>query len=307
MMDNKKTYHAKLMLAGEYAVILDGDALTVPLKEFQANLAHREHAANPDQAIRSINHLRNLSIYIESLPRNSFFATPDPGTMKEMVTSGFYIESSVPEGYGVGSSGVVTAIVYDRFFRDREGLALPQIRKDLSAIESFFHGKSSGVDALACYTGSPLLFEAGERISEPDFDPGKLPGGYHFFLVDSGSVFETGPLVNQFLERLKDPGYEKIILEQYLPLNRKLIQALTGRRDADPGLLFRAVSDLQYREFRPMIPDDMEDFWLHGQLSGDYYLKLNGSGGGFILGICHENLRREVEEVFKGKRVIWVS
>jgi mevalonate kinase len=306
-MDLEKKYYAKLMLVGEYAVILGGDALTVPLKEFSASIAHRDRAGDNERAIRSINNLRNLAIYLESLPKNSFFASPDLASLGQVVTSGFYIESSVPEGYGVGSSGVVTAIVYDQFFTGQEGLQFAQMKKDLATIESFFHGRSSGVDALSCYLGKCLLFETGDRITIPDFDAGTVPGGYRFFLVDSASVFDTGPLVQHFMEELKKPLFEQMIRNEYLPMNLKLIEVLTGKREGDPGMLLRAVSDLQYREFRRMIPETMEDLWLHGQLSGEYYLKLNGSGGGFILGICHENLRERVEEVFEGRSVIWVE
>jgi len=312
-MDFEKRYYAKLMIVGEYGVILDGEALTIPLKQFHASLARLEALEDQQNseahqaAVASINHLRNLAIYLQELPPNSFHAQSDPALLTQEVTRGTYIRSTVPEGYGIGSSGVVSAIVYDQFFSGKEDLNPEQLRKDLATIESYFHGKSSGVDALSCYLGKPLHFADGGRIEQPGFSPSRIPGSYRLFLVDSEAVFETGPLVQKFLEKMKEPAYASTIQQEFLPLNRKLIALLTGKSAGNPAMVFRAISDLQFREFREMIPDNIEDHWLYGQLSNSFYLKLNGSGGGFVLGICHENVTSEVEQHFTGKGLIWVG
>jgi mevalonate kinase len=89
-------------------------------------------------------------------------------------------------------------------------------------------------------------------------------------------------------------------------LNQKLIESLLGLREADAGLLVRAISDYQFTHFRKMIPEKAIDFWIDGQVSNEYYLKLNGSGGGFMLGITHENLKESLNERWKDQ-VIWVE
>ena len=45
----------------------------------------------------------------------------------------------------------------------------------------------------------------------------------------------------------------------------------------------------------------MLDLWIEGQVSNEYYLKLNGSGGGFMLGITHETSMESLEERWKEK------
>lgn len=307
-MNLEKKYHAKLMLAGEYGVILGSEAITAPLDMFHAQLAHREAAppGDKEKITASVNSMRDLITYIQSLPRNSFYATPDTGKFEELLKNGLYIASTIPGGYGIGSSGAVSALFYDQFFRGTGGLNLKQKRKDLSTIESFFHGKSSGVDPMTCYTGTPLHFLPDGEIREVESNPLQPGQGYRFFLLDSGVLLSTGPLVGVFMEKMRKPAFSEIIRGDYFNLISKFIGAITGRSAADPALIFRAISDLQWNHFREMIPEQMEAPWIDGQVSNTYYLKLNGSGGGFLLGIAHQDSMEAVEEMLGANRIRWL-
>jgi mevalonate kinase len=307
-MNLEKKYHAKLMLAGEYGVILGSEAITVPLEMFHARLARREEAA-PDEEEKitaSVNSIRDLITYILSLPRNSFHATPEPGKFDQLLKKGLYIASTIPGGYGIGSSGAVSALFYDQFFQGTGELDLKQKRKDLSTIESFFHGKSSGVDPMTCYTGTPLHFLPGGEIREVESNPLQPGQGYRFFLLDSGVLLSTGPLVRVFMEKMRDPLFSDVIRGDYFTLISKFIGAITGRSAADPALIFRAISDLQWNHFREMIPEQMEAPWIDGQVSNTYYLKLNGSGGGFVLGIAHQDSMEAVESMLEKYSIRWL-
>jgi mevalonate kinase len=218
----------------------------------------------------------------------------------------YWLDLNIPIGFGLGSSGAVSAAIYDLFFPASHTLGLQEQKEDLAFIESYFHGKSSGVDALTCHSRAALRFQATGGIEKVVFDPLKLPGGYRFFLLDSGEKFDTGPLVKHFLIQLKNPGFKRSIEEEYLPLNEKLIETLLGEREADPGLLVRLLSDYQFNHFSKMIPEKMLDVWIEGQVSNEYYLKLNGSGGGFMLGITHHTSMEVLEERW-GKELIWVE
>jgi hypothetical protein len=57
--------------------------------------------------------------------------------------------------------------------------------------------------------------------------------------------------------------------------------------------------------FRKMIPEHVLDLWIEGQVSNEYYLKLNGSGGGFMLGLTHQSSMEVLEERL-GKELVWV-
>ncbi|MEZ5072051.1 MAG: hypothetical protein R2751_14120 [Bacteroidales bacterium] len=135
-------------------------------------------------------------------------------------------------------------------------------------------------------------------------DPAR-PSEYRFFLLDTGETHDTRLFVTHFLEQMKDDAYLKRIREEYLPLNRKLIRILLGEDAGDPAMVLAMISDFQYQAFRRMIPDPMVDLWLEGLVSHQFYLKLNGSGGGYLLGICHADSADGLEARF-GDDLLWV-
>jgi len=295
------------MLVGEYGVVVGGHALCIPFTKFKARvkLTSDVPADRKEEASQSLEYLSFLYEYISRLGENSFFATPDLNLFRKSLSK-YWMDISIPIGYGLGSSGAVSAAIYDLFFPGSATLTLHEQKADLASIESYFHGKSSGVDALTCHAGTPLRFHSSGSIHPVQFNPGQIPGGYRFFLLDSGERVETGPLVRHFLNQMKDPDFKESIEEVYLPMNQKLIEALLGEREADPGLLLRLLSDYQLQYFRKMIPEKMLDRWIEGQVSNEYYLKLNGSGGGFMLGLTHQSSMEGLEERW-GNNLLWVS
>ena len=305
-MNPEKKYFAKVMLAGEYGVIIGGDALTIPLKRFYTQAGAIDQAPDEQRAFKSVEYLRNLLYYIRSLPVNSFHAHRLIQPFEEMIKTGYYLESNIPLGYGIGSSGSVSAFIYDQFFEGKETLSLGKMKQDLATIESFFHGKSSGVDALTCFLGEPLHFSGNGEIKTTRFNPAKVPGNYRFFLLDSGIVLETGPLVKWFMEALKNPTFRERMEKEYMDLNHKFIEILLEKRTGDPGLLLRAISEFQFRYFQKMIPGDMAEIWLAGQLNNTYYMKLNGAGGGYMLGITYHGAIPEVEEMLGKEKLVWI-
>ena len=180
------------------------------------------------------------------------------------------------------------------------------MKNDFSLIESYYHGKSSGVDALTSFTGSSLYFKDDGHIEAVNLDLKDLPMGYRFFLLNTHAKYETGPLVEAFFEKMKDEGFKKLIEEDYLPMNKKFIESLLGIRKADPAMIFRIISDFQHAHFRRMIPESMLDTWIDGQVGNEYYLKLSGAGGGFLLGMCHYTGIDSVKRRF-GADLMWVE
>lgn len=294
------------MLVGEYAVVLGGSALAIPYKRFNARVRNFSELSVDQlaEAEQSRAYLLKLFNYISDLPKNTWHALPDLKLFSSL-SDVYWMEMNIPNGYGLGSSGAVSAAIYDLFFPDAGEMSLEQQREDLAAIESYFHGKSSGVDALTCHAKTPLCFHPDGSIERVDFNPSKIPGDYRFFLLDSGEQMETGPLVKYFLQQMEISGFATSIRYEYLVINQKLINALLGRGDGDPGMLLRVLSDYQYTHFRKMIPEVMLDPWIDGQLSNEYYLKLNGSGGGFMLGIAHETYMDSLNDRW-GEKVLWI-
>jgi mevalonate kinase len=301
------TYPSKIMLVGEYGVVLGGAALSIPFPRFRATIRSMDEVAEgkEEECRKSAGYLQRLHAYISTLSQDQFHARPDLGLFEEQLDR-VWMEMDIPVGCGLGSSGVVSAAIYDSFFPGSRDLDLLRQKEDLAVIESFFHGKSSGVDALTCFTARPLYFMESGAIREVDFQTGHVPGGYQFFLLDSDERKDTGPLVASFMESMRDPGYARAVREEYLPLNRQLIETLLGERQADPAMLLGLLSDFQFRYFRPMIPEHMHDTWIQGQIVQEYYLKLNGSGGGFLLGIAHHSQKEILDERWREK-LIWID
>jgi mevalonate kinase len=302
-----REYPAKIMLVGEYAVILGGSALTIPFPGFRAIIRSVKDIppGKEKQAEQSLEYLKLIYDYIRNIPADSFHASPDLEGLAENLHS-TWLDLDIPIGFGLGSSGTVSAAIYDLYFPGVDTLSLQQKKEDLALIESFFHGKSSGVDALSCHAGVPLRFRGSGSIEKPDFNPARLPGDYRFFLLNSGERFETGPLVKHFLKQMEDPGFKQAMEEEYLPLNQLLLEALLGERDADPAMLVKMLSDFQLKHFRKMIPEKALDLWIEGLVSNEYYMKLNGSGGGMMLGITHESFRESLEDRWE-KKLLWIG
>ena len=71
---------------------------------------------------------------------------------------------SIPTGYGVGSSGAIVAAIYEHYIRDEYEILnktkknrISDLIKNFSLMESFSHGKSSGLDPLNSFLKLPIL------------------------------------------------------------------------------------------------------------------------------------------------------
>ena len=91
--------------------------------------------------------------------------------LKKDIEKGLYFDSSIPQGYGVGSSGALVAAIYDKYASDKitvlENLTrekLLKLKTIFSRMESFFHGKSSGLDPLNSYLSLPILINSKDHI-----------------------------------------------------------------------------------------------------------------------------------------------
>ena len=100
-----------------------------------------------------------ISLYLENLQKeDSSLVSFDIEKLKSAIEAGLYFDSSIPQGYGVGSSGALVAAIYDKYASDKITILENLTREKLlilksifSKMESFFHGKSSGLDPLNSY------------------------------------------------------------------------------------------------------------------------------------------------------------
>src|SRR5690606_37070727 len=134
-----------------------------------------------------------------------------------------YFDSSIPQGYGVGSSGALVAAIYDEYAQDKitvlENLTrdkLLKLKKIFGEMESFFHGKSSGLDTLNSYLSIPILINSQDNI-EPAGIPSQTKNSKGaVFLLDSGSIGEIAPKVKIFMENMKQEHVRKMLKDHFI-------------------------------------------------------------------------------------------
>jgi mevalonate kinase len=291
-------FYSKILLFGEYGIIQDSKGLSIPYNFYNGALKcdqnpSAEAIASNGHLKRFVNHLKNLAIEQPDLVRF------DLATLEADVTNGMYFDSSIPQGYGVGSSGALVAAIYDKYAQNKitvlENLTrekLLELKTIFSQMESFFHGKSSGLDPLNSYLSIPILINSKDNIEATGIPTQSLDGKGAVFLIDSGIVGETAPMVNIFMENLKDQGFRNMLKTQFVKYTDSCVENFLG---GDMKSLFantKKLSKVVLSHFKPMIPEEFHGIWQKGIDTNDYYLKLCGSGGGgYILGFT-EDLER---------------
>ena len=288
-------FYSKILLFGEYGIIRDSKGLSIPYNFYNGALKREE---NPSaEAIKSNGHLRRFVSYLETLQTEQpELVTFDLASLKNDVETGMFFDSSIPQGYGVGSSGALVAAIYDKYAQNKitvlENLTrekLLQLKTIFSQMESFFHGKSSGLDPLNSYLSIPILINSKDNIEATGIPTQSFEGTGAVFLLDSGIVGETAPMVNIFMEKLKDQGFRKMLKSQFIKHTDACVENFLG---GDMKSLFentKKLSKVVLNNFKPMIPEQFHGIWQEGIDSNDYYLKLCGSGGGgYILGFTQD-------------------
>lgn len=285
-------FYAKILLFGEYGIIKDSKGLAIPYNSYQGALKKTD---NPSAATLQSN--KNLGKFYSYLLQTDFqslvsFRLAD---FKNDIDQGMYFDSSIPQGYGVGSSGALVAAIYDKYANDKitvlENLTrdkLLKLKQIFGLMESFFHGKSSGLDPLNSYLSIPILINSKDDL-EPAGIPSQKEGKGAVFLLDSQMVGETGPMVSIFMNKMKNEGFRKMLDEDFAKFTDACIaDFLHGNVKSLLGNV-KQLSKVVLDNFKPMIPDAFHTVWQKGIESNDYYLKLCGSGGGgYILGFAED-------------------
>ena len=291
-------FYSKILLFGEYGIIQDSKGLSIPYNFYNGALKTDKNPS--EEAISSNGHLKRFVAHLKNLAvEQPTLVQFDLVTLEQDVNNGMYFDSSIPQGYGVGSSGALVAAIYDKYAQNKitvlENLTrekLLELKSIFSQMESFFHGKSSGLDPLNSYLSIPILINSKDNIEATGIPTQSLDGKGAVFLIDSGIVGETAPMVNIFMENLKDQGFRNMLKTQFVKYTDSCVENFLG---GDMKSLFantKKLSKVVLSHFKPMIPEEFHAIWQKGIDTNDYYLKLCGSGGGgYILGFT-EDLER---------------
>ena len=308
------------MLFGEYSVICNSMGLTIPYAHFQGELSfiNDEKYTEYDFAIESNHHLKRYFAYLSDLDsKKELIANIDLSDFEKDLSSGLYFESSIPQGYGIGSSGALVAAIYNAYSvngiaskRFLSGEEVVELKKIFAQMESYFHGVSSGLDPLLCYIKYPLLIRSKEKIETVGIPRNKFHDRSAIFLINTGKQGMTGPLVNNFFQRCDEPSFRKKVDEEFIPANDACINALLNGEMTAFFHHLDHLSRFQYENFQLMIPEEFTVAWKKGIDSSAYRLKLCGSGGGgFLLGITqdYERARKSLLELGIHPILVYIS
>lgn len=295
-------YYAKILLFGEYGIILDSMALTVPFTHFHGEMSYGGKFSKYKYTDYDFASSSNALIvdYVAHLERmvdeGKTGLKLNIARLRHDLDRGLYFESTIPQGYGLGSSGALVAAIYDSYAEDKipagkkiKNQDILKLKSIFSEMEGFFHGKSSGIDPLNAYVKYPLLFRSFNEVEMVEIPQKKFMSDTAIFLVNSGEPGKTEPMVNLFLKNTEKKAFNELILEKYIPLNNLCIDNLI---QADMDGFFSHLEELsvfQREHFGSMIHKSVVPVWERGIESGDYFMKLCGSGGGgFFLGFTNK-------------------
>ena len=281
-------FYSKILLFGEYGIIEDSKGLSIPYNFFNGALKFSK--ANTKDSKKSNKILLQFHKYLSGIHDLNLDLNKFENELKE----GIYFDSSIPQGYGVGSSGAIVAAVYDKYALNKIKISenlnrnkLVDLRNIFSKMESFFHGKSSGLDPLNSYLSIPILIESKNKIDVTGIPIEKVNGEGAIFLLDSGQMGSTATMVEIFMKKMKDEGFRKMLNAKFIKYTNSCVDSFLK---GDLKNLFKntkILSGIVFENFKPMIPNKFHKVWKTGIESGSYFLKLCGSGGGgYILGFA---------------------
>ncbi len=298
-------FPGKILLFGEYSLMLGSAALVLPFSRHYVKLLFPDISLSASEARIAENSNRQLKSFLEFLQeRNSGISTHFAfEQMQEDLANGLYLWSNIPSGYGLGSSGALVAAIFNKYGASHspdiaggntgDEIIPPEKLADLKTtfarMESFFHGSSSGVDPLSSYVNKPLLVDDQQSISVVTRKLASSSNG-GFFLLDTRKQRNTKPLVKAFQAKCQHTGFREMLNKEYIPLNNACVNAVI-KNDCTLQELMHRLSDLQLKYFKELIPEEFLLSWAQGLSSGKYTLKLCGAGGGgFLLGYTDDYL-----------------
>jgi len=288
-------FYSKILLFGEYGIIKDSKGLSIPYNFYKGAL--KSDASISKEATKSNESLGEFAHYLEQLTISEpGLVTFDVDMLKADVEKGMYFDSSIPQGYGIGSSGALVAAIYDKYAHDKitvlENLTrekLLKLKTIFGKMESFFHGKSSGLDPLNSYLSLPILINSKDNIESTSIPSQNAEGKGAVFLLDSGIIGETAPMVQIFMEQMKNDGFRSMLKNQFVKHTDACVEDFVSGNVKSLFGNLKQLSHVVLDNFKPMIPTKFHDLWKHGIDTNDYYLKLCGSGGGgYILGFTED-------------------
>ena len=276
------SFNSKILLFGEYGIMHDSNALSIPYKKFNGSLSKSDHLSE-DQKISN----RNIeSLYEYIIQEDYLNDIINSDNLKEEIDSGLYFDSNIPIGSGLGSSGALVSSIISRYSKvDLKSFSNSEIKKIMSLVESKFHGNSSGFDPAVSYFNKPMLY-SNQKIKLIERIPFK---DFKVYIIDSQIDSSTKKMIKVFEDKISKSEFRLFFNSKFINNTNQCINHLINT-----SKLFRdSVKELSndtLHNFQEMIPEKLKNKWKEGIKNDSYYMKLCGSGGGgFFLAYDFDN------------------
>jgi mevalonate kinase len=297
-------FTSKVLMFGEYSLLYNSMALTMPFDKFSGKFSYPNSAADRTEALSSNQGLRKFCGHILENHVDEKFKL-NVQKFKTELDKGLFFESNIPQGFGLGSSGALVAAIFLRYLDKAGDLKdemkvltkekIKHLKTTLGGLEGYFHGTSSGIDPLSILINEPLLVKSNFDIVPVNIPTFKADGQHVVFLLNTGLARNTESLVGQFKAACDKADFRKKLENDLTQFTNDGINSfLEAKTDNLYHNLYHLVK-FQYDEMNYLIPETFQQLVKDGLNSGDYFLKICGAGGGgYMLGFTEKwNLVQE--------------
>lgn len=297
--------NSKILLFGEYSVLHNSMALVLPCDRYSGQLNFSTSETHSKYTVQSNEYLKKFSGFIASNLDENFVL--EVKKFEQEIANGLFFQSSIPQGYGLGSSGALVVAIFLRYLKkakgvkdDLKGMTLEKVQKlrqSLGHLESFFHGTSSGLDPLSIILNEPILYKNHQEVLATALPPKDEGGKNVIFLLNTGIARSTLGLMARFNQLYKDPKFRNKFNSELVNITDNSINSFLNNQSSDFYQNLDKLSQFQLNEMSYLIPTPFEKLAKQGLRNGDYFLKLCGAGGGgFMLGFT-ENWEKTNEDL----------
>lgn len=246
-------FPSKILLIGEHSVLHGSQSLSIPFEIFGGQW---EYGQAIDQRLVDLGEQFDGSII-------------DLDRFNADCKNGLIFNSTIPVKYGIGSSGALTAALYKTYALKQE-TNINKLQGHLANIESIFHGKSSGTDALVSYCNA-AIHSIDQHSNLLPQNPLDFFSGF-IYLFDSKIDRSAKTFIGRFGDLVKE---DKIEIQKLNGICNRVIQDLLASTSKQADFEnIKLLSQFQYDQLTTLIPEHVRAIWAEGLKSDRYYFKL---------------------------------
>ena len=257
-----RLFPSKVLLLGEYTVLSGGDALAIPFLKYGGRWKLNSNLPPIQDDL-----LKHLEFINDKLVNSLHISK-----LRRCLREGWRFDSSIPWGKGLGSSAALSASIYWSL-TGSEKKKFSNIWHDLTMIEAYFHGKSSGLDTVVSFTNAPTILRNKNELRNTSL-PQMMD---QMYLYDSQINRETQPLVQWYKYRINNPDFKKA-MDRLSRWNADAIKAL--EKGLSVQEIVNEISGLQYEYLTHLLPPAVNRLWKKTLDDQKIAMKLCGAGGG---------------------------